>query len=221
MQAGPSLLRGARRRTADSTQALRAKRLCCVLGARAIGKSSLLLRAARVATRGRHAGRRRRSASALPSSSATNDTEDGWLRRIAERVAAELELGVDVGAWWSATRCRRRESARRVFLGSRPDQHDRADRRARRRGRRRARAAVRGRIFSTRSRRVTNAAAASPTSRGLAFVLAGCTSQRALAAESPDSAFADAEIIEPEDFDAEQAYRLAVAFGGERSSRRR
>ena len=28
-------------------EALRAKRLCCVLGARAIGKSSLLLRAAR------------------------------------------------------------------------------------------------------------------------------------------------------------------------------
>ena len=32
----------------------------------------------------------------------------------------------------------------------------------------------------------------------------------------PDSAFAEAEIIEPDDFNAEQAYRLAVAFGGDR-----
>ncbi len=50
----------------------------------------------------------------------------------------------------------------------------------------------------------------------LSFVLAGCTSQRALAEQCPDSVFADAEIIEPDDFDAEQAYRLAVAFGGDR-----
>jgi hypothetical protein len=50
----------------------------------------------------------------------------------------------------------------------------------------------------------------------LGFVLAGCTSQRALLAESPASPFAEAEVIEPADFSAEQAYRLAVAFGGER-----
>ena len=49
----------------------------------------------------------------------------------------------------------------------------------------------------------------------LGFALAGCTSRRALAAASAGSVLADAELIEPEDFSVEQAYRLAVAFGGE------
>ena len=172
------------------------------------------------AARGRHAWSRT-SICARIAEQLGDDAPDGWLRRVAERVAAELELGVDVGRVVGRARRRRRESARRVLLGSRADEHDRA----------------RSSCSSTTStRRWTLPFAADlldavggcyarrsrePDFARLAFALAGCASQRELARASPDSAFAEAEIIEPEDFDAEQSYRLAVAFGGDKSSRRR
>ena len=33
---------------------------------------------------------------------AENQSEDSLLRRVAELVAADLKLGIDVGAWWSS-----------------------------------------------------------------------------------------------------------------------
>ena len=193
-------------------EALRAKRLCCVLGGRAIGKSSLLLRAARglrasgtlVATVDM-----RRIADA-----GENDNADGWLRRIAERVAAELKLDVDVGSWWSERDVvgenRLVEFFWEIVLTNTtapvvvlvdevdaalqlPFAADLLD-------------AI-GSCYERRSRE--------PDFARLGVALAGSTSLRALAAESPDSRLAEAELIEPADFGAEQAYRLAVAFGGE------
>ena len=165
-------------------EALRAKRLCCVLGPRAIGKSSLLQRAARALRAAGALGRDGRSAAASPSSAAT--TPDGWLRRIAERVAAELELGVDVGAWWGARDAvaenRLVEFFWEVVLTNTTAPDRRALRRRRRRaGRCRSRTdfldAVGG-CYARRSRE--------PDFARLGFALAGCTSQRALAQASPD-----------------------------------
>ncbi|HVJ29621.1 MAG TPA: proprotein convertase P-domain-containing protein, partial [Gammaproteobacteria bacterium] len=49
----------------------------------------------------------------------------------------------------------------------------------------------------------------------LGFAVAGCVAPRELEQVSEYFGVADAELIEPEDFTAEQSYRLAVAFGGE------
>jgi WD40 repeat protein/subtilisin-like proprotein convertase family protein len=193
-------------------EALRAKRLCCVLGARATGKSSLLLRAARVL----------RAAGTLVAAvdlrrvaeRGENESDDVWLRRIAERVAAQLELGVDVGSWWGERNVvgenRLVEFFWEVVLTNTTAPvvvlFDEVD------------AALElpfaadfldaiGSCYERRSRE-------SDFGR-LGVALAGCTSLRALAAASPGTQFAEAELIEPEDFGAEQAYRLAVAFGGE------
>jgi WD40 repeat protein/subtilisin-like proprotein convertase family protein len=192
-------------------EALRAKRLCCVLGARAIGKSSLLLRVARDL----------RASGTLVASvdlrriadAGADDTEDGWLRRVAERIAAELKLGVDVHSWWSAREAvgenRLVEFFWEIVLTNTtapivvlidevdaalelPFATDFLD-------------GIAG-CYERRNRE--------PDFARLGFALAGCTSQRALADE-PVSPFAEADVIEPQDFDAKQAYRLAVAFGGE------
>jgi WD40 repeat protein/subtilisin-like proprotein convertase family protein len=193
-------------------EALRAKRLCCVLGARAIGKSSLLLRAARAlrATGTLVAFVDLRRIAELGK----NDSEEAWLRRIAERVAAELELGVDVGAWWSAGNTlaenRLTEFFWEVVLTNTTapivvlvDEVDAA-----------LELPLAGDLLDAIGECYERRSRESDFAR-LGFALAGCTSQRALAAGSPDSPFAEAEIIEPADFGAEQAYRLAVAFGGE------
>ncbi len=193
-------------------EALRAKRLCCVLGARAIGKSSLLLRARRAL---RASGTLVATVDLrLVAQLDENDSEDAWLRRIAERVEAELDLGVDVRSWWSARDAvgenRLVEFFWEVVLTNTtapvvvlfddvdavlelPFAAEFLD-------------AIGG-CYERRSRESDFAR--------LGIALAGCTSQRALAAVSPASPLAEVEVIEPEDFGAEQAYRLAVAFGGE------
>ena len=203
-------------RTADHrlAQAVRAKRLCCVLGPRAIGKSSLLKRA----------GGSLRAAGTLVANvdlrgivEQLGDERTSGLRRVAQRVVAELELGVDVDAWWDERDAIAENGLVEFFWEvvltnttapivvlvddvdaalDLPFADDFLD----------AVAAC----YERRSRE--------PDFARLSFVLAGRASQRELADDTPDSAFADAEIIEPADFDAEQAYRLAVAFGGDELS---
>lgn len=201
--------RAADRRLAE---ALRAKRLCCVLGPRATGKSSLLLRAARML----------RSAGTLVANvdlrriteHAESGSEDGWLLRIAERVAAELKLGIDVAAWWGSRDDVGENRLVQFFweivltnttapivvlvddVDAALELPIAAD----------FLAAVAA-CYERRSRESDFAR--------LGFVLAGCASQQELAAGSFDSPLAEADVIEPEDFNAQQAYRLAVAFGGE------
>ena len=67
--------------------ALRAKRLCCVLGPLAIGKSSLLHRAAQTL---RASGTLVANVDLRRIAEQSNETPDGSLRLIAARVAAEL-----------------------------------------------------------------------------------------------------------------------------------
>ena len=79
--------------------ALRSKRLCCVLGPPGIGKSSLLHRAAHTL---RAEGARVAVVDLRSVAEQGGATADARSRLVAERVAAELELNVDVAAWWSA-----------------------------------------------------------------------------------------------------------------------
>src|SRR5688500_5212908 len=182
-------------------EALRAKRLCCVLGPRAVGQRRAWRRAARAP---RPSGRP--VASVVVRRVATlgdDDGEDGWLRRVAERSAEELELGGDVGSWWNAREAvaenRLVEFFWEIVLTNTTapivvlvDEVD---------------AALElpfaadffdgiGGCYERRPRE--------PDFSRLGFVVAGCTSQRALAASSA-SPFAEAELIEPQDFNAEQA----------------
>jgi hypothetical protein len=174
-------------------EALRAKRLCCVLGPRAIGKSSLLLRAARVL---RASGTLVVSVDLRRSAALRDDdAEDGWLRRVAEHIAEELALGVDVGSWWTAREAvaenRLVEFFWEIVLTNTtapivvlvdeveaalelPFAADFLD-------------GIGGCYERRRGE---------PDFSRLGFVVAGCASQRALAA-SPASPFAEAELIEP------------------------
>jgi subtilisin-like proprotein convertase family protein len=189
--------------------ALRAKRLCCVLGPVAIGKSSLLHRAARTL---RAAGTLVAMVALERIAERGGEAPNAALRLVAERVAAELKLDVDVGAWWAARGSsdhgRLVEFFWQVVLTNTTapvavlfDDFDAAlpfaaqllD-------------AVRA-CYARRSRE--------PDFGRLAFALAGSLTPRALEQASADFRVAEAEIIEPEDFTAEQSYRLAVAFGGE------
>jgi len=192
--------------------ALRAKRLCCVLGPRGIGKSSLLHRAARA----------QRAAGALVAAIDLNRIAeqgrllpDGGLRPFAERVATDLALGVDVAAWWDGHESA--EDARLVAFfweivltnTTAPvvvllDDFEAALESPLGGG-------ILGAIGGCRSRRRRE-----PDFARLNFALAGCTTRRALDAQSLGSVIDEAEVVELEDFTAAEAYGLAVAFGGTR-----
>lgn len=143
-----------------------------------------------------------------------NDNSDDALCSIAERLAAELGIGVDVASWWSASSAsgddRLVDFLWRVVLTNTTapvvvfvdnveaalDSPFAAD----------LLSAV-GACYGRRGRE--------PDFARLNVVLAGCTSRRALAAEARDLPLAEAAIIEPGNFGTEEAYRLAVAFGGD------
>jgi WD40 repeat protein/subtilisin-like proprotein convertase family protein len=192
-------------------EALQTKRLCCVLGPRAIGKSSLLHRAVRSL---RSTGTLAALVDLRRLAEHHNETPDGWLRSFAARVAAELKLGVDVDSWWEGRGAvggnRLVEFFWEVVLTNTTapvvvlvDEVD---------------AALELPFFAEFVDAVNGCYARrgrEPDFARLNFVLAGCTSQRVLAAQSPASAFAEALLVEPADFAPDEAYRLAVAFGGE------
>jgi WD40 repeat protein/subtilisin-like proprotein convertase family protein len=198
--------RAADRRLED---ALRAKRLCCVLGPLGLGKTSLLYRVARTL---RSAGTLVAIVDLKRIAEQRGEAPDGALRLVAERVAAELELRVDVRAWWAASGPvedgRLVEFFWQVVLtnttapvvvliddvdATLPCAAEFVD-------------AVRA-CYARRRRE--------PDFGRLAFALAGSVSPRDLTRANAAFEAAEAEIIEPEDFTADQSYRLAVAFGGE------
>jgi WD40 repeat protein/subtilisin-like proprotein convertase family protein len=199
--------RAADRRLED---AVRARRLCCVLGPRAIGKSSLLHRVARTT---RAAGGMAATLDLRPIAEHGSAIPADWLQLVAERIAAGLELGVDVRAWWSAGSAPGENRLLAFFweivltnttapIAVLIDDVDAvlelqfaAD--------------FFGAIGECHARRGRE-----PDFARLSFVLAGCTTQRELAETFPDCGAAEAAIVEPEDFTPEQAYTLAVAFGG-------
>jgi WD40 repeat protein/subtilisin-like proprotein convertase family protein len=189
--------------------ALRAKRLCCVLGPPGVGKSSLLHRAAR----GLRAGGALVAVVDLRGIAEQGGAaRDTCLRLVAERIAAELKLGVDVEAWWSD--CDSIDESRFVRFCSELvltqamapivvllDDIDAAL------------ASEFGADLLTAIGNWCSRRAREPGFGRLRFALAGRASLRELAQASPDFPAAEAELVEPEDFTAEESYRLAVAFG--------
>lgn len=200
--------RAADRRLDD---ALRAKRLCCVLGPFGVGKSSLLLRAARTL---RAAGTLVAIVDLRRIAEQGGETADGWLRLVAVRIAAELKLHVDVGAWWGAPAAgdegRLVEFFWQVVLTHTTAPvvvlFDDLD-------------AVLARPFAADLLAAVRACYARRRRESdferLGFAFAGGVAPRELEQASEYFGVAEAEIIEPEDFTAEQSYRLAAAFGGE------
>jgi WD40 repeat protein/subtilisin-like proprotein convertase family protein len=191
-------------------EALRAKRLCCVLGPLAIGKSSLLHRAARTL---RRAGTLVAIVDLKRIAEQGGESPDSSLRLVAERVAAELGLSGDVSAWWNASASvddrlvaffwqivLTNTTAPVVVLfddvdAALPQPFG-------------AHLLEAIRACHARRRRETDFAR-------LGFAVAGNVAPRELEQASAQFGVAEAEIIEPADFSAEQSYRLAVAFGGE------
>ena len=206
------MLRGARGGSPSSTKRC-APSACAACSVRARSASRACCCARRVRCELRARSSRRSICAASPSKRRNDGDERGCAA--SPSASPPSSSSASTSARGGAPRCRRREPARRVFLGDRPDEYDGADRRARGRASTPRSSCRSRRSFSTPSAAATSAAAREPDFARLGFALAGCTSQRALAAESAASVFADAELIEPEDFSAEQAYRLAVAFGGE------
>ena len=193
-------------------QALRAKRLGCVLGPRGIGKSSLLHRAARAQ---RAAGALVATIDSSRIAEQGKDAPDGGLRLVAERVAAELALGLDVAAWWDAGGHaggqRLVEFFWEIVLTNTTapvvvlfDDFEAALESP-------LAAGILSAIGGCQARRRRE-----PDFGRLGFVLAGSTTRRALDLQSVGAMIDDADIVEPEDFTAAQAYGLAVAFGGTR-----
>jgi len=182
-----------------------------VLGPLAIGKTSLLHRSARTL---RGAGTLVANIDLRRIAEQLVGNADGWLRLIAERVAADLKLGVDVAAWWKARGVvdehRLVDFFWEVVLTNTAapvvvlvDDVDAALAMP-------FAADLLDAIGGCYARR-----AADRDFQRLGFAVAGSTSQRALTQASPESGFAEAEVIEPQDFTAEQSYRLAGAFGGD------
>ncbi len=199
--------RAADRRLAEG---LRAKRLCCVLGPAAIGKSSLLLRAAQSL---RASGTLVATVDLRRIVEEQSETAERPLCLIAARIAAELGLEVDVGEWWGARDAvhenRLVEFFWKIVLTNTTapvailvDDVDAA-----------LESSFAGEFLDS----VASCYARRSRERDfgrLAFAFAGRTPRRELEQVCPEPEVVKAELIEPEDFTAEESYRLAVAFGG-------
>lgn len=190
--------------------ALAARRHCWVLGPRAIGKSSLMGRAAR-------AFRQRGGLAALVDLAqldARGQTADAdlWSYGIAHRIAHELKLQADLSSWWREKSALSRERRLADFFWEVVLTNTTApvtvfiDDIERTIGLPFAKelfAAIR----DCDARRGSE-----PDFKRLTFVLLGAASQRQL-----DAGFESAETIELGDFSPEESYQLALGFGGEQA----
>jgi WD40 repeat protein/subtilisin-like proprotein convertase family protein len=201
-------------RTADRllADAIAARRSCWVVGSRATGKTSLLLRAA-------HAARRSGVLAAMVDwrrlvEQAGSAPESG-LRMLIERLAAELGLGAVVDSWWDARDAHTTDNPLVGFLWQVVLTNTTApivvlvdDFEA-------AAASPLARDFLAAAAECHARRGREPDFARLCFVLAGCLAPHASEGEEGDATLAAAETIEPADFSADEAYGLAVAFGGE------
>ena len=203
-------------RAADTalTVAVRARHLCCVLGARSIGKSSLMHRVAR---RLRDEGELVAVVDLVQIGVlAERGSGHGWGLGVAERVARELELDADVGPWWRANK-KKDESERlaeffwRVVLANTTAPitvfFDGLGATAAELPFLRELLAAVQSCYARRS--------AEPDFKRLSVVLVGSTSRRALAGSERSFPWAAADVIELDDFSETESYTLASGFGGE------
>ena len=202
-------------RSADTalTVAVRARHLCCVLGARGIGKSSLMHRVARQL---RDSGELVAVVDLVQIGVlAERGSGHGWGLGVAERVARELALDADVGPWWRANKKDESERLAEFFwrvvlanttapitvffdgLGATAAELPFL---------RELLAAVQS-CYAHRS--------AEPDFKRFSVVLVGSTSRRALAGSERSSPLATADVIELDDFSEAESYTLASGFGGE------
>jgi subtilisin-like proprotein convertase family protein len=192
--------------------AVRARRLCYVLGPRGIGKSSLVHRVARKLRDSRELV----AVIDLVQLGALTEreTSHGWVRALAERIVRELGIKIDVRGWWQAGS--QNEGERLVdFLwgvvltnttapitvfvdgfGAVGNASFAAELNA-----------VVERCYARRS--------TDPDFGRLSFVLTGSTSRRAFAGGQRAPPLAGAETIELTDFSASESYTLARGFEGE------
>jgi WD40 repeat protein len=184
-----------------------------VLGARGIGKSSLMHRVAR---RLRDSGELVAVVDLVQIGVlAERGSGRGWGMAIAERVAREVELDADVGPWWRANK--KDESERlaeffwRVVLANTTAPitvfFDGLGATAAELPFLRELLATVQSCYARRS--------AEPDFRRLSVVLVGSTSRRALVGSEGGSPLAVADVIELDDFSAAESYTLASGFGGE------
>ncbi|MEO8465426.1 MAG: AAA-like domain-containing protein [Gammaproteobacteria bacterium] len=201
-------------RAADAAlaSAIRARHLCCVLGPRGIGKSSLVQRVAR---RLRESGDLVAVVDLAQIGALTErGSGHGWGMAVAERVAHELELDADVGPWWRANKKDESEHLAEFLwrvvlanttapitvcfdgLGATTEPPFVRD--------------LLAALQSCYARR-----SAEPDFKRLSAVLVGSTSRRVLAGSENSSPWAAADVIELDDFSEAESYTLAAGFEGE------
>ncbi len=191
--------------------ALRARRLCYVLGAHGTGKSSLLARAARAL---RSSGELAAVVDLASLEARGEDSDvERWTYAIAHRVVHELRLNVDLPAWWRERTAVSRESRLADFFwdvvltnttAAVTIMLDTVERAIELPFGRELLAAI-GTCYDRRARE--------PDYERLGFALAGVASRGQLVRLGTVSE--TAVSIEPKDFAAEEAYVLALGFGGE------
>jgi hypothetical protein len=193
-------------------EAVAARRLCWVVGPRATGKTSMLLRVAHLARQSQvlvaFVDWRKLAEQVAPA-------PDRGARILAERIAAELKLGsAVVESWWSARDAHSTRNPLVDFFWEVVLTNTTApilvlvdDLEA-------APESTLARDFFAAVAECQGRRAREPDFRRLGFVLAGCVSPRSGGGE-PRVVSDGAEVVEPADFSADEAYQLAVAFGGE------
>jgi len=194
---------------------IRARRFSFVFGSRAIGKSSLMNRVIRVL-------RDRNELAAgvdLAQIDARGESVDAdrWYYSIAHRIVHELRLKVDLAAWWQEKTALTGELRLTEFFWeivltntTAPvtvffDEIERAQD-----------LPFSQELFATIRHCYTERARESDYAR-LNFVVLGVTSAERLCPQMGASPFPDGLSIDLLDFDAAQAYQLAIGFGGEQA----
>jgi WD40 repeat protein/subtilisin-like proprotein convertase family protein len=194
--------------------ALSARRHCFVLGPRAIGKSSLMLRCARAL---RQAGGLAAAVDLAQLDARGQSAEaDLWSYALVHKIAYELKLDAGLGTWWREKSALSRERRLADFFWEIVLTHttvpvtvfiDDVEQAS-------------GLPFAAELfaalRECDLRRDAEPDFKRLTFVLLGVASPRQLTA-SGNALFAAAESIELGDFTPEESYQLALGFGGEQA----
>ena len=193
--------------------AIRAQQLCCVLGPRGMGKTSLMQRAA-VALR--QAGELAAAIDlAQIGARSEGGTEDRWAFSVAHKVAHELDLHVDLATWWQAHTALAGEQRLVDFFWQVVLTNTTAPVTVFFDEIEVALALPFARELFTVLHSCEQRRTEEPDFARLNFVVLGCAPRRQLAGNDHSSPFMEAEAIELGDFSPEEAYRLAIGFGGE------